>query len=56
MDTAHGQAPHVDLLYLPPDEGVREYDLDEKCGYGRVKQYLLAYWRRFAELYNRYHE
>lgn len=54
MDTAHGQ-PHLDLVYLPSSaHEQRKVRLDEGYTYERMKQYLLANWRRFAALSLRY--
>lgn len=54
MDTTHGR-PHVDLLYLPPDATVdRKLWLDDGYAYRRMKRYLLANWRDFADRYRRH--
>ena len=50
MDTAHGQ-PHMDLVYLPPGSTKqRKIWLDDGYSYVRMKKYLLAHWKRFADL------
>lgn len=57
LDTAHGQEPHVDLVYLPPgDRAERQVRLDETFTYSRMKQYLLAHWRDFVDGYIHYNE
>lgn len=56
LDTAHGQRPHLDLVYLPSGSEERKYVLDGDLTYERMRQYLLKHWRRFAELYVRYNE
>lgn len=54
MDTTHGR-PHLDRLYLPLDiDEERKVWLDHGYSYTRMKQYLLANWRRFASLSLRY--
>lgn len=54
MDTSHDR-PHLDRVYLPSDatEG-RKVWLEECFTYDRMKQYLLANWRHFVDLYIRY--
>lgn len=57
MDTAHGQDPHMDLAYLPPDVGSdTQVELDDHCTYERMKQYLLTHWQDFADGYHYYNE
>lgn len=57
MDTAHGQNPHLDLIYLPPAAGLdRQVDLDEYYTYDRMKRYLLTHWTDFVDGYVYYHE
>lgn len=56
LDTAHGR-PHLDLVYLPPEARAnRKIWLDEGYTYVRMKQYLLANWRRFLDRYVNFHE
>jgi hypothetical protein len=56
MDTTHEQ-PHMDLAYLPPDTNEeRKVWLDDGYTYKRMKQYLLANWKTFADRYIRHHE
>ena len=56
MDTTHEQ-PHMDLAYLPPDTvEERKVWLDDGYTYKRMKQYLLANWKTFADLYIRHNE
>jgi hypothetical protein len=51
MDTAHGY-PHLDKLYLPPDSDEDRKDrLEEGYSYSRMKQFLLANWEAYADLY-----
>lgn len=57
MDTAHGQAPHLDRPYLPP--GTTEeakLPLGSEYSYTRMKRYLLANWRWFVDQYIHYNE
>jgi hypothetical protein len=54
LDTAHGR-PHLDLVYLPPEAGAkRKLWLDEGFTYERMKQYLLANWKRHVDIYVNY--
>ena len=56
MDTAH-ERPHMDLVYLPPDtDEERKVWLDDGYTYKRMKQYLLANWKTFADRYIRHNE
>lgn len=56
MDTAHGR-PHMDLVYLPPDaDEERKEWLDDDYTYKRMKQFLLANWEVFADLYIQHNE
>jgi hypothetical protein len=56
MDTTHEQ-PHMDLAYLPPDtDEERKVWLDDGYTYKRMKQYLLANWKTFADQYIRLNE
>lgn len=56
LDTAH-ERPHVDLLYLPSDaEREQKVLLEDGYTYERMKTYLLANWKPFADRYARQHE
>jgi hypothetical protein len=56
MDTAHGQ-PHMDLVYLPPDvDEDSKVWLDDDYTYERMKQYLQANWKMFADRHIRENE
>jgi hypothetical protein len=56
IDTAHGQ-PHMDRVYLPPDaDEDGKVWLDDGYTYKRMKQYLLANWKIFADRYIQYNE
>lgn len=56
MDTAHGY-PHLDKAYLPDDaDEQRKKRLDDGYEYSRMKQYLLANWKQFADLYIKWNE
>lgn len=57
IDTAHGQDPHMDLAYLPPDPGKdKQVELDDHYTYDRMKQYLLTHWSDFVDGYLPYNE
>lgn len=56
MDTSHGQ-PHLDKVYLPADADEDRKDwLEDGYTYTRMKRYVEANWRGFADLYIKYHE
>ncbi len=55
MDTAHGR-PHLDQLYLPADASGRKVWLEEGYEYSRMKRYLLANWKHFADRYIQHRE
>lgn len=55
LDTAHGQMPHLDRVYLPRDaDGPRQVRLDQGYTYRRMKRFLLAHWKWFADRYRQY--
>jgi len=57
MDTAHGQDPHMDRVYLPPDtDEERKVELGEGYTYKRMKQYLLTHWKDYVDRYIYYDE
>lgn len=56
LDTAHGQRPHVDQLYLQPGRRDRKTALGEDYTYERMKRHLLTHWRRFVDLSVRHDE
>lgn len=57
MDIAHGQDPHMDLVYLPPNlRNDRRVVLDDRYSYDRMKRYLLTHWRDFVDGYRYYNE
>lgn len=57
VDDAHGQTPHIDNVYLPPDscEGVKT-ELGEEWTYSEMRAFLLSEWRTYADLYRHYNE
>lgn len=52
MDNAHGQPPHVDNVYLPPDaDGNEKTQLGEDWTYSEMRRFLLSEWRQYVDLY-----
>jgi len=52
LDTAHGQDPHMDLVYLPPGADFdKRVELDEHYTYDRMKQFRLTHWEDFVDGY-----
>jgi hypothetical protein len=55
LDNAHGQTPHVDNLYLPPDSREDEkIELGDDWTYSKMRRYLLSKWRDYADFYSYY--
>lgn len=55
MDNAHGQTPHVDNVYLPPDSDEDEKtELGTDWTYSAMRAFLLAEWTTYADLYRYY--
>lgn len=57
LDNAHGQDPHIDKVYLPPDSTKdRKQVLSGAWPYSKMKAYVLSTWREFADRYIYYNE
>lgn len=57
LDNAHGQTPHVDNVYLPPDSHKNEkVELGDDWTYSKMRRYLLSEWRKYVDLYSYYQE
>lgn len=53
MDNAHGQTPHIDNIYLPPDSSEdKKTELGDEWTYSRMRRFLLSEWRSYADLYS----
>lgn len=51
MDTCHGE-PHLDKVYLPPDSDKEDKIwLGSEYSFLRMRDYLLANWEQFVDLY-----